>query len=176
MSRKKQIINKFSSFKFDNEYGQNKILILSYTNKAKQTKIVNKIASRYNNLNSLNSKKIMKIQKINLDFDFNELEDIVNNCIDVNVTLDDGRTYIVQLITQNNLLLSIKENQVNFDFIAPIAPSISVKELTMETIEAPIKYYVKEDDGYWLKFCHMGTEIDNKILNVLTDRWFAKNK
>jgi hypothetical protein len=57
-----------------------------------------------------------------------------------------------------------------------MAPSIIVKELTMETIEAAIKYYVEERDGYWLKFCHLGTEIDDKTLNVLTDRWFAKTQ
>ena len=112
--------------------------------------------------------------KIDFDFDFNKLQNIDNECIDVNATLDDGRTYTVQLIRYQNLLSSMEEDQVNFNFIPPIAPSIIVKELTMETIEAAIKYYVEERDGYWLKFCHLGTEIDDKTLNVLTDRWFAK--
>ena len=111
-----------------------------------------------------------------IDFDFNKLQNIDNECIDVNVTLDDGRTYTVQVITYKNLLLSMDEDQVNCNFIPPIAPSIIVKELTMETIEAAIKYYVEERDGYWLKFCHLGTEIDDKTLNVLTDRWFAKTQ
>lgn len=77
------------------------------------------------------------------------------------------------MITYKNFLESEDENAVNF--LSPTSPSIIVKELTKETIESAIHYYVKEDNGYWLKFCHMGTEIDEKTLNVLTDRWFAKN-
>jgi hypothetical protein len=77
------------------------------------------------------------------------------------------------VITYKNFLESEDENAVNF--LSPTSPSIIVKELTKETIESAIHYYVKEDNGYWLKFCHMGTEIDEKTLNVLTDRWFAKN-
>ena len=107
----------------------------------------------------------MKIKKIDFDFDFNELKDIDDNCIDVNVTLDDGRTYIVQLITHQCLLSSMQEDKVNF--VYPVAPSIVVKELTKETIEDAIKYYVEEDDGYWLKFCHLGTEIDPKPLGAV---------
>ena len=106
----------------------------------------------------------MKIKKIDFDFDFNELKDIDDNCIDVNVTLDDGRTYIVQLITHQCLLSSMQEDKVNF--VYPVAPSIVVKELTKETIEDAIKYYVEEDDGYWLKFCHLGTEIDIPHLSI----------
>ena len=47
----------------------------------------------------------------------------------------------------------------------PSTSPIVVKELTMETIEGAIKYYAKEDDGYWFKFWHMGTGIDDKTLN-----------
>lgn len=116
----------------------------------------------------------MKIKKIDFDFDFNELENIDDNFIDVNVTLDNERTYIVQLIT-NKCLLSLMEEDKR-DFIYPGTPSIIVKELTIKTIEATIKHYVEEDNGYWLKFCHMGTEIDDKTLDILTDRWFAKTQ
>lgn len=41
--------------------------------------------------------------------------------------------------------------------------------------DSVIHYYAKEDNGYWLKFCHIGSEIDDKTLSVLTDWWFAKN-
>ena len=77
-------------------------------------------------------------------------------------------------MTYQNFLQS--EDEKTIDFISPVAPSIIVKELTQETIEAAIHYYVKEDYGYWLKFCHMETEIDDKTLNVWTDRWFAKTQ
>ena len=104
----------------------------------------------------------------------NKIPDIENVWSNVYVTLDDGRTYIVQVITYQNFLQSEDENTINF--ISPVAPSIVVKELTIETIEAAIHYYAEERDGYWLKLCHMGTEIDDKTLNVLTDRWFAKSQ
>ena len=61
------------------------------------------------------------------------------------------------------------------NFLAPLAPSIIVKEFTKERIESAIHYYASEENGYWLKLCHMGTEIDEKTLDVLTDSWFAKN-
>lgn len=95
-------------------------------------------------------------------------------CLCVYVTLDDDRTYIVQVLTYQNFLKS--EDEKTVDFISPVAPSIIVKKLTKETIEAAIQYYAKERYGYLLKFCHMGTEIDDKTLNVLTDHWFAKTQ
>lgn len=61
---------------------------------------------------------------------------------------------------------------MTINFLSPIALSIIVKEFTKKTIETAIQYYAKEQNGYWLKFCHMGTEIDDKTLNVLTNRWF----
>ena len=115
----------------------------------------------------------MKITNISIKADLESIVDIKNAWCDVFVTSDDGRTYIVQVITYKNFLESEDENTINF--LSPTSPSIIVKELTKETIESAIHYYVKEDNGYWLKFCHMGTEIDEKTLNVLTDRWFAKN-
>lgn len=114
----------------------------------------------------------MEIKKI--DFDFNKLENIDDNFIDVNVTLDNERTYIVQLITNKCLLSLMEEDKRHFIYLG--APSIIVKELTIETIEATIKHYVEEDNGYWLKFYNMGTEIDDKTLDILTDRWFAKTQ
>ena len=115
----------------------------------------------------------MKINNISIKADLESIVDIKNAWCDVFVTSDDGRTYVIQVITYKNFLESEDENTINF--LSPTSPSIIVKELTKETIESAIHYYAKEDNGYWLKFCHMGTEIDEKTLNVLTDRWFAKN-
>ena len=116
----------------------------------------------------------MEVKNISIKSNLNTIPNIENAWCDVYVTLDDDRTYIVQVLTYQNFLQS--EDEKTIDFISPVAPSIIVKELTKETIEAAIQYYAKERDGYWLKFCHMGTEIDDKTLNVLTDRWFARNQ
>jgi hypothetical protein len=51
------------------------------------------------------------------------------------------------------------------DFIYLGSLSIIVKELDIETIEVTIKNRIEEDNGYWLKFCHMGREIDDKALD-----------
>lgn len=116
----------------------------------------------------------MEIKNISIKNDLDSIPNIEDAWCDVDVTLDDGRTYIVQVLTYQNFLQSEDENTI--DFISPIAPSIIVKELTKKTIESAIQYYAKERDAYWLKFCHMGTEIDDKTLNSLTDRWFAKSQ
>ena len=97
-----------------------------------------------------------------------EISNIYNAWCNVYVTLDDGWTYTVQVLTYQNFLQSEDEKTINF--ISPVVPSRIVKELTKKTIEGAIQYYVKKRDGYWLKFCHMGTETDDKTLNVLTDR------
>jgi hypothetical protein len=116
----------------------------------------------------------MEVKSISIKSDLTDIPNIENGWCDVFVTLDDDRTYIVQVLTYQNFLESEDEETINF--LSPIAPSIIVKELTKETIEAAIQYYAKERDGYWLKFCHMGTEIDDKTLNLLTDRWFARTQ
>ena len=97
----------------------------------------------------------MKVKKISIKNNLNEIPNIENAWSDVYVTLDDDRTYIVQVLTYQNFLQSRDEKTINF--ISPVAPSIIVKELTKETIEAAIQYYVEKEDGYWLKFCHLGT-------------------
>ena len=79
-------------------------------------------------------KKFMEVKNISIKNNLNEIPDIENAWTDVYVTLGDGRTYIVQVITYQNFLESEDEKTINF--ISPIAPSIVVKELTLETIEA----------------------------------------
>ena len=116
----------------------------------------------------------MEVKTISIKSNLNTIPNIENAWCDVYGTLEYDRTYIFQILTYQNFLQS--EDEKTIDFISPVAPSIIVKELTQETIEAEIHYYVKESNGYWLKFCHMGTEIDDKTLNVLTDRWFAKTQ
>lgn len=97
----------------------------------------------------------MKVKKISIKFDFNGVPSIENAWCDVLVTLDDDRTYIVQIVTYKNFLES--EDETTKNFLSPIAPSIIVKELNKKIIEEAIRYYAEEQDGYWLKFCHMVT-------------------
>lgn len=68
----------------------------------------------------------------------------------------------------------MSENEDAINFLSPTSLSIIVKELTKETIESAIHYYAKKDNDNWLKLCYMGSEINDKTLNVLTNRWFAK--
>jgi hypothetical protein len=87
----------------------------------------------------------MEVKNIDIKTNLDEIPNIENAWCDVYVTLDDDRTYIVQVLTYQNFLQSEDENTINF--ISPVAPSIVVKELTIETIKAAIHYYAEERDG-----------------------------
>lgn len=86
----------------------------------------------------------MKIKKIRIKTNLDEIPNIKNAWCDVYVTLYDNRTYIVQVLvlTYQNFLQSQDEKTINF--ISPVAPSIIVKELTKNTIERAIQYYADE--------------------------------
>lgn len=88
----------------------------------------------------------MEVKNISIKNNLNTIPNIENEGCDVYVTLYDDQTYIVQVLTYKNFLQS--EDEKTIDFISPVAPSIIVKELTKETIEAAIQYYAKERDGY----------------------------
>jgi len=124
----------------------------------------------------------MEIKKINIATDLDGIESKEDGWSDVFITLDDDRTYIVQVVTyayfltSDYFLVSDDEAKNIVNFLPPRSPVILVKELTEEIIKAAIHYFVKEREGYWIKFYHLGTEIDDKTLNVLTDRWFAKQE
>lgn len=104
-----------------------------------------------------------------------ELEAIENNNLDVYVELEDGRRYIVLVVTYKNILWLMNNEDEESDFLSPIEPMIVVKALTMENIERAIQAYAK-DDAHWLKLHHIATSLDPKTLNVLTDRWFESQK
>jgi len=76
----------------------------------------------------------MEVKNISIKNDLNEIPNIENGWCYVYVTLDDDRTYIVQVLTYKNFLQS--EDKKTLNFISLIAPSIIVKELTKETIES----------------------------------------
>ena len=61
----------------------------------------------------------MEVQNISIKSNLNTIPNIENAWCDVYLTLDDGRTYIVQVVTYQNFLQS--EDEKTIDFIAPVA-------------------------------------------------------
>lgn len=54
------------------------------------------------------------------------------------------------------------------NFVESGAPTIIVKELTDEIITEAVEAYLRlDDDGYWLKLCQFGDNIDISVLNKL---------
>ena len=56
--------------------------------------------------------------------------------------------------------------QEKINFIRPDIPKIIVKKLTEQIVREAIQAYA-ENDGYWLKLCQFGDDIDISVLNKL---------
>ena len=56
--------------------------------------------------------------------------------------------------------------QEKTNFITPDTPKIIVKKLTEQIVREAIQAYA-ENDGYWLKLCQFGDDIDISILNKM---------
>lgn len=95
-----------------------------------------------------------------------EITDVHLDNVDVLVETDHGYTYTIVVCTPGNLLNQMEENKLNF--ITPDTPTIIVKELTEKIIREAIEIYA-EDDGYWLKLCQFGDDIDISVLNKLEE-------
>ena len=95
----------------------------------------------------------MKIKEIQL---VTEIENIHEDGVDVIVTLDDGFSYVIEVVTPQHLLSLMKER--NQPFIEPGENYI---------IEETIKAFVEEDRAYWLKLYHFAGEIDTAVFNRL---------
>ena len=91
----------------------------------------------------------MKIKSITFLSDLEDTKDIFDDNIDVAVSLDDGRKYVVVVATQKNLLTLI--NNEKMDFLSPGDPMIIGKKLTKKIIKDSIQTYT-EGNGYYLKF------------------------
>lgn len=50
----------------------------------------------------------------------------------------------------------------------PDTPKIIVKKLTEQIVREAIQAYA-ENDGYWLKLCQFGDDIDISVLNKLEE-------
>ena len=105
----------------------------------------------------------MQIKKIQF---LDEVEDVNNDNIDVGVVFEDNHSYTILVRTPQNLLQEMKEEKTNF--VEPNAPTIIVKKLTYEIVAEAVEAYLKlDDDGYWLKLCQFGDNIDISVFNKL---------
>ncbi len=113
----------------------------------------------------------MKVESITFLSDLKDVKDIFDDNIDVSVTLENGRNYVLVVGTPKNLV-RLMENEKS-DFLSPGDPIVIVKKMTKEVIEQAIKAYA-ENDAYYLKF--YSAELDTKTLDILKDRSIARDK
>ena len=103
----------------------------------------------------------MQIKKIRF---IDEVKNQLNDNVDVGIEFEDGYSYTIIVRTPQDLIEEML--QEGTDFIKPGTPVIIVKQLTKETITQAIKAYA-EDQGYWLKLCQFGDELDISVFNKL---------
>jgi hypothetical protein len=115
---------------------------------------------------------MIKIKSIDFLSSIEDIDDIFDDNMDVSVDLENGRNYVVVVGTPKNLLKLMENEKSNF--LSPGDPIIIVKKMTKEVVEEAIKAYVDDDDAYYLKF--YAAELDIKTLNVLKDRYIARDK
>ena len=78
--------------------------------------------------------------------------DLVEDCLDVCVTLEDNSSYLVEVTTPEFLIVLME----NGKFLLPGYPYIIVSELTDEIIRAAIQEFIDaEEDSYWLKLYYI---------------------
>lgn len=80
----------------------------------------------------------MKVKEIEI---LNVIEDIDEDCTDVNIVLEDNSDYIITLVTPKYLISSMDKK--NEPFIRPGNNFVVVKKLTREIIEKAIKEIAK---------------------------------
>ena len=103
----------------------------------------------------------MKIKRIEFA---HEIRDPYMDNVDVFVENEDGYTYTVVVCTPGDLVDQMEQEKTNF--IIPDTPKIIVKKLTEQIVRESIQAYA-ENDGYWLKLCQFGDDIDISILNKM---------
>lgn len=103
----------------------------------------------------------MLIKEINF---IDEVKDPFNDSIDVGVEFEDGSSYTIIVRTPNDFIEEMLQEGTNF--IEPGTPAIIVKQLTKKTVNEAIKAYA-EEEGYWLKLCQFGDELDISVFNKL---------
>jgi hypothetical protein len=99
--------------------------------------------------------KIKKIKYLNL----------VNDSLDVFVTLENDASYMVEVATPQ--FLSALMEKCESDFVPAGYPYIIVSKLTKEIIRAAIQEFI---DSYWLKLYHVAGTLQIEDLNEILDR------
>ena len=113
----------------------------------------------------------MKVESINFLSPIEDIDDIFDDNMDVSVNLENGRNYVVVVGTPKNLLRLMENEKSNF--LSPGDPIVIVKKMTKEVVEEAIQAYA-DDDAHYLKF--YAAELDTKTLDVLKDRYVARDK
>lgn len=159
-----------TSFKKLKEYNKIRIIVESGQKGAPDEIVGIGKRSQLDNLiktfkKNLNTNKMMRIKKIRfIDEVKDEVKDQLNESIDVGIEFEDGSSYTIIVRTPGDLIKEILQEGTNF--INPSTPVIVVKELTKKMVNEAIEAYA-EDEGYWLKLCQFGDELDIAILNKL---------
>jgi hypothetical protein len=94
----------------------------------------------------------------------NKIEDEFKGNVDVAVEFKDGYSYVISVSTPADLLEEMEIEKSNF--VLPYSPRIIVKKLSKEIITEAIQAYA-QNDGYWLKLCQFGDELDISVFNKL---------
>jgi hypothetical protein len=105
----------------------------------------------------------MKIKRIEFA---HEIRDPYMDNLDVFVENEDGYTYTIIVSTPGDLVDQMEQEKMNF--IRPDTPKIIVKKLVEPIIREAIEAYA-ENNGYWLKLCQFGDDIDISVLNKLEE-------
>ena len=113
----------------------------------------------------------MEIKKIKY---FNPPTNLVNDCVDVFITLEDdyctdGSRYLVEVATPQ--FLSARMKREKSDFLSPGYPYIIVSKLTDEIIKASIESFINtENNLYWLKLYHITATLEIEDINEILYR------
>jgi hypothetical protein len=95
--------------------------------------------------------------------------DLVNDCLDVFVTLENNTFYLVEVATPQ--FLSALMEKVESDFLPVGYPYIIVSKLTDEIIRAAIQEFIDaKEDSYWLKLYHITATLKIEDINEILDR------
>ena len=104
----------------------------------------------------------MKIKKI-------KYSNLVNDSLDVFVTLENDDSYLVEVATPQ--FLSALMEKAESDFVPAGYPYIIVSKLTDEIIRAAIQEFIDaKEDSYWLKLYHMTATLKIEDINEILDR------
>ena len=95
--------------------------------------------------------------------------DLIDDCLDVFVSLENDDSYIVKVTTPKCISGLMKESESGF--LPPGYPYIIVSRLTDEIIHAAIQSFIDtKADSYWLKLYHIITTLKIENINEILDK------